>query len=279
MDMNLEQFGNIAQKLAKNPLGIIALFIVLVYGIAAMVLGVSADNLESLHKTILVCFLGLFPVCVLLAFMWLVANHHTKLYAPSDFRDDSGFFRNSTPEEQRQRVEADVAQLENEELSSLTPSKEKRKEPISNAIISDVRAQYLLAEELVFRELESEYKVSIRRHIAFGKDQILDGLFTFQGAGFGVEVKLLRKFRAVAGLRNQLQYINRLADVIEKYGWKNFSLIIAIVIKESDDSDVSLGMEQVLRDFLLTIPINTVPKIFKFSELMEKYGVQKPSDD
>lgn len=274
--MRLEQFGNIAQKLAKNPLGIIALFIVLVYGIAALVLGVSADNLETFHKTILVFFLGLFPVCVLVAFIWLVANHHTKLYAPSDFLDETGFFRAQTPEEQNQRLEAEVVPLEKEEPPSLTPSEEKRKESISSAIIKDVKAQYLLAEELVFRELESEYKVSISRNIALGKDLLMDGLFTLQGAGFGVEVKLVRGL-TVGAIKNQFEYIKRLADLIERNGWKNFSLIMAVVIKDSGNSDSSLK-ENKLKDLLQSLPINTELKIFKLSELMEKYGVRIPND-
>ena len=50
----MENFGNTATKLSRNPLGIIALFIVLVYGIAGLVLGVSGESLVESHKTVLV---------------------------------------------------------------------------------------------------------------------------------------------------------------------------------------------------------------------------------
>lgn len=52
MDFCLRDFGKSAQKLSRNPLGIIALFIVLVYGIAGLVLGLSAGQLQAPAKTV-----------------------------------------------------------------------------------------------------------------------------------------------------------------------------------------------------------------------------------
>ena len=45
------------------------------------------------HKSVIVWFLVLFPVLVLAVFTWLVVQHHEKLYAPADFRDDENFMR------------------------------------------------------------------------------------------------------------------------------------------------------------------------------------------
>ncbi len=89
---NLSSFGSTANGLAKNPLGIIALFIVLIYGFAALTLGFNS-KLEAAERLPLVWFLVAFPVAVLLLFGWLVSRHHEKLYAPSDFRSDDVFLR------------------------------------------------------------------------------------------------------------------------------------------------------------------------------------------
>ncbi|MDD2657699.1 MAG: histidine kinase [Candidatus Pacebacteria bacterium] len=87
----LSTFANSAKDLSRNPLGIIALFIVLVYGFVCLLFGFSADSLQSEERTPLVWFVVLFPVLVLLLFGWLVSRHHDKLYAPSDYRDDKSF--------------------------------------------------------------------------------------------------------------------------------------------------------------------------------------------
>lgn len=76
---------------ARNPLGIIALFISLIYGISALLLGVSIDKLSVTNQERLVWFVVIFPCAVLAAFLWLVAKHHKKLYGPGDYRTDEGF--------------------------------------------------------------------------------------------------------------------------------------------------------------------------------------------
>ncbi|MBV6325721.1 hypothetical protein [Duganella violaceipulchra] len=108
---DISSFGATAKGLAKNPIGIIALFIVLIYGFAALTLGFN-PKLEFWERVPLVWFLVLFPVAVLALFGWLVSQHHEKLYAPSDFRTDDIFLKKSQISEKR---EADF-QASNEEL-------------------------------------------------------------------------------------------------------------------------------------------------------------------
>ena len=86
-----ENFGEVAGKLSRNPLGIIALFIVLVYGIAALVLSTAINNLQPSERMPLIWFLVLFPVLVLFAFLWLVTKFPRTLYSPKDFQTEAGF--------------------------------------------------------------------------------------------------------------------------------------------------------------------------------------------
>lgn len=87
----LKNFGQIAERLSKNPLGIIALFLVLVYGMAGFV--ATSSVLESEQRLIIVLFLVGFPILVLGIFYSLVTKHHNKLYAPSDFVDEDNFIK------------------------------------------------------------------------------------------------------------------------------------------------------------------------------------------
>lgn len=87
----LHSFISAAKHSSRNPLGIIALFIVLVYGIAGVVAGTASfDRSEALP---LIYFLVIFPVLVLGVFTWLVVSHSQRLYAPSDFRDDASYLQ------------------------------------------------------------------------------------------------------------------------------------------------------------------------------------------
>ncbi len=91
MSDNLGTMGETAKALSRNPLGIVALFIVLVYAMAALVLGVAATGLAPFERVLLVLFLVGFPPGVLWVFRDLVINHTGKLYSPADFREEKNF--------------------------------------------------------------------------------------------------------------------------------------------------------------------------------------------
>lgn len=92
MDNDVKNFGTTAKSLARNPLGIIALFIVLVYGFASLVTA-FAGSFTAAERIPLIYFLIGFPVLVLGVFAWLVSKHSGKLFAPSDFKDEENYVK------------------------------------------------------------------------------------------------------------------------------------------------------------------------------------------
>jgi len=81
---DLVTMGSTARDLARSPLGVIALFIVLIYSIATMFMGLAAANFPDSLRAPLVWFVVLFPVMVLAVFTWLVICYPINLYGPSD---------------------------------------------------------------------------------------------------------------------------------------------------------------------------------------------------
>lgn len=79
----IKQFRDTLKMLTKNPLGIVALLIVLIYGFALLVVGFSA-KLQPDELLPLIWFLAVFPVIVLGIFAWLVSRHHLKLFSSLD---------------------------------------------------------------------------------------------------------------------------------------------------------------------------------------------------
>jgi CheY-like chemotaxis protein len=90
MNGDIKEFGRTASTLARNPLGIIALFIVLVYGFACLVTAFSS-SFTAAERTPLIYFIVVFPVLVLAIFAWLVSCHSGKLFAPGDFKDEANW--------------------------------------------------------------------------------------------------------------------------------------------------------------------------------------------
>jgi len=91
MALETKDFSQSAQGFTKSPLGIIALFIVLVYGFATLAV-TFGDNLKD-YLAPLIYFLVGFPVIVFLGFLWLVSTHSDKIYGPSDFKNEDNFMK------------------------------------------------------------------------------------------------------------------------------------------------------------------------------------------
>jgi hypothetical protein len=87
-----KNFGETAKGLARNPLGIIALFIVLVHGFASLVTA-FAGSFSSAERLPLIYFLIGFPILVLAVFTWLVAKHSGKLFSPADFKNEDNYIK------------------------------------------------------------------------------------------------------------------------------------------------------------------------------------------
>lgn len=88
----MSEFAKSAAKLSRSPLGIIALFQVLIEAIAGLVmLNLDAPVSNGHVLTILALFVCLFPCLVLAVFTYLVICHHDKLYGPSDFTNEDNF--------------------------------------------------------------------------------------------------------------------------------------------------------------------------------------------
>jgi hypothetical protein len=99
-------FIDTTKKYAKNPLGIIALFIWLVYLVAGSVLSLSVSYLEgSWQRMPLIFFIVIFPCVILAVFTYLVVYHHEKLYAPSDYKDEKNFVTFARDKEVTNRLE------------------------------------------------------------------------------------------------------------------------------------------------------------------------------
>jgi hypothetical protein len=85
-----DRFEGTAVRLSQGPLGIIALFIVLIHAFASLVIGFAPD-IGATNRSVLVWFITVFPVVVLAVFAWLVSCHHVNLYPPQAFREERYF--------------------------------------------------------------------------------------------------------------------------------------------------------------------------------------------
>lgn len=244
------------QSVIRNPLTVIAIFA----GIAEVSGTIVLPLLPVQHQTTFMWFVMGFPCLLVSMFFATLWKKHEVLYAPSDFRDDSGFL-----EAQRRRTEiaalrdkfiediefsiptADASNsVEATEEASPPSSSTNKPTPTPTAPPSSpmqppqstpestraARGTYLLAERAVLNRLQKEVPGE------YSKDTVLiadDAVYafdaTFQGQGFmiGVDVKYVPGTSFNKGLlRSQLAKLDSFYKKMPSEAKSEFRMILAV---------------------------------------------------
>jgi hypothetical protein len=175
-------------KLTRNPLGVIGLFIWLIYSIAGIAFAVSASHLEYSLQLMLTLFVVIFPLCILGVFYRLVTKYHNKLYAPGDFKDERFFFRPATTDEVQAKQ---INELIDAPVSDSPPGLNQM--PASKG---DQSINYIFTESAAIDYIEQQYGRHIPRNIVTelnGRKFIFDGLYQDDKRLDIFEVKIYRR--------------------------------------------------------------------------------------
>jgi hypothetical protein len=258
-------FMKASARLTRNPLGVVGLFIALVYGIAGLVLGLSAQYLSGNERLPLIWFLVLFPFALLATFYVLVSRHHSKLYAPLDFYDKEGFFRTLTADEHRVRLDKAVKDaLQEEEQPPRTAGSGEPDTPTANSL----RQTYVMAEELALREIEAEFGVPVQRNLAVGS-ALLDGVAGLHGVLTAIEVKFVR---GPEWRRRAREVIGQ--AVYEMHLPTGMPLLVALVTEGVPPDETESMRTEFARTFgLWQSGHKAWFKIYDFAQLKAKYGL------
>jgi len=279
----------------KNPLEVIAIFIALIYGICALLLGYAVKSLSEPNQTVMVWFVVLFPVAVLAVFSWLVRNHHKKLYAPGDYRSDDAFHGTpATANSLGTKLQAEAPEnldeppaVEDEQPDSVpeviepAPSPETAHAQRGGQEIMEVAKSHTavasksiqsayLAEGLAFQELQKEFNASVRRHInvpSLGGGKVtVDGAIETASGLAVVEVKVISSGENISRrIRETFERLNRV-DFNAGAGVKPIAVFVA-----SDDAYIpriafSVQLAKSSRHEGVEV------RVFSLRELMNKYG-------
>jgi CheY-like chemotaxis protein len=123
---NIDSFGKTAATLSRSPLGIIALFLALIYGITALL--AASSSLSPSERLPLIYFIIFFPLLILGVFAWIVVRHPTHWFGPSDFRNEENYVTlvaALTAAKSKERIPIDFQEIRNT-ASRLTSSAANR---------------------------------------------------------------------------------------------------------------------------------------------------------
>lgn len=265
--MNIEES---ATKLSRNPLGIIALFILLIYGFATLLFGFVGNTFTEAQKWWFVIFLVIFPVLVLFVFAYLVINHHQKLYAPSDYRDEKNFFGYSSPKEQEEKIEKEAKELlENSEPDDNKAS--SKKQIIQSFAERRDRMEHI--ENLVFDYYEKKYDYDFDRNVYFNINErkiCFDGLSERKGVLNFFEIKYTPNlYFPIPLLSNVILNAINIQNYMLKTGkYPNYKYRLKLIfVVESDELTEKREFSRRIKNMIDTESINISVSVFSVKQL------------
>ncbi len=228
------------KDLVRNPIGIVALFISLIYAFANLLLGATVSSLSEQERYPLIIFIVLFPVVVLGVFYRLVSKHHGKLYAPGDYKDDQSFLRTLSPQERQEKLELEVAEAlpDQRPQVAIPPASETQPSQVkTRAFTTDAMAPSLSrlyddirnTEAAALAYLEKQYGPAKAREVAIQDTGVnFDALLKSTDKHTFAEVKLLRAPTPSMATLDRVLYS---AVVADKFFKGRFKLVLLVVFR------------------------------------------------
>lgn len=267
-----------ARGFTRNPLGIIGLFVVLIYGLAVVVAGFS-QHLSEGQRWVMVAVVALFPPLVLAAFFRLVTQHHAKLYAPSDWKDERNFLTaagQDSAEEKRDEEAREIIGAEAAEIPATAEEPSGQEVPHQVANRAEITKMLWEAERLALAWLETEYGQTIRKDVAIGAP---GGKFRFDGVILDpetrihtiFEIKLIRRRHAARSLlRSAAGTAARIASAVELHGRGVQFVLVLVTVDMDEEAREELANEA--ERTLAGIRLRSSVRVFDLDGLRSRVG-------
>lgn len=214
-----------------NPLGIMALFVTVCYGIAGFVFSSAFSNLKGYCERLpVIWFVILFPVIIFLVFVWLIVKYNHKLYAPSDFKDEYLFaFVNGKSYSPGEEPKA-IAKEERINICRQRKSSEYNMKATGDNMCG--------RETLALRKLSNDMQLNIKSDVCIGgkiNGYIFDGIAEKDEEQYFIELKHIKN---IDQLDRVLPFLFRQAGFIQRLNSPySIFLIVFILGKSMTDAD------------------------------------------
>ncbi|MET0753918.1 MAG: hypothetical protein ABWZ66_11115 [Pyrinomonadaceae bacterium] len=240
---------------SRNFLTVVIVLIVFVLLLISLSVALALNYFDTTKQTAVVVTIVLLPFAGLILATGFIYRHSQRLFTLSKY--EGILLQLAPPDSQRRRLNAEVIEL----AAAMD---------ISDEQLGDLRAAYILAEDLALRQIEQEKKLPLKRHIKVG-DAEFDAVFisrdvlTFVEVTFMVTPQISQEridgvFEKINQVKRNFQHIRRNA---------NFRLLLALV------TQLDIAGESDLRSSLVEkfaeTPVDVDIRFFDFEELQKTF--------
>ncbi|CAN5398301.1 hypothetical protein BH10ACI1_BH10ACI1_35350 [soil metagenome] len=240
---------------SRNFLAVVVVLIVFVLLLISLSVMLSLNYFETSKQVGIVALLVLLPFAGLVLATGFIFRHSQRIFALS--KDEGMLSQLMSPESQRRKLNNEIVEF-------------ARVMEIPEENLGDLRAAYILAEDLALRQIEQETKLPLKRHIKVG-DAEFDAVFisrdvlTFVAVIFLVTPFVSQKkidlvFGKINSVKKNYQHVRR---------HSKFRLLLALVT-QLDESATAELRSSLIQKFTET-PVDVDIRFFDFEELQKNF--------
>lgn len=232
-----------------NPLGIMALFVVLVEGIAGLVISINFSNLYgNCERLPLIWFIVLFPLVVLAVFVWLVICHNTNLYGPHDFDNQELYLQANGKVIKPHKAPKVLKKPEKIRVKKL--QKSICLLAYANPDISDNPS--LKIQDAALKRYSDENEMEIKTEVQISKRLVCDGVSVKNGNLYLFEV--VANYRS-ADTGKIMRTVAHMSNMVSEIGDQSVQCILILVSTEQLTSEAIKAISNQVNNVLSNVEI------------------------
>lgn len=240
---------------SRNFFAVIVVLIIFVLLLVGLSVALSLSYFETSKQLAVAAILILLPFAGLILATGFIFRHSQRIFALSK---DEGLLSNlMSPENQRHKL--------NNEIVELAALMEIPKEQYG-----DLRAAYILAEDLALRQIEQEKKQPLKRHIKVGEAGF-DAVFISRDVLTFVEVIFLVSPHVsqekIDGIFGKINTVKK--NFLHVRTHSKFRLMLALVTQL--DENATRELKNSLTQKFTETPVDVAIRFFDFEELQKVF--------
>lgn len=236
---------------SRNFLAVVAVLVIFVLLLIGLSVALSLTYFDASGQIGIIALLVLLPFAGLILATGFIFRHSQRIFALS--KDEGMLSQLMSPENQRRKLNSEIV-----ELAALMEIPEEQ--------YGDLRAAYILAEDLALREIEQEKKQPLKRHIKVGEAEF-DAVFISRDVLTFVEVVFLVtphvSQKKIDGVFGKISTVKK--NFLHVRTHSKFRLLLALVT-QLDESATGELRSSLTQKFTET-PIDVDIRFFDFEEL------------
>lgn len=196
-----------------------------------------------------------------------MTRHHTKLYAPEDYKHEGHFVYLATtpsPDEDLAAVNENVDEII--QKTGISPGDKN-----SQSNTSDIRKLLFAMRSLAIRHIQDEFEAPIMSPAKISKELIFDGYFSLEGRGYGVFIRPIINDAPgdiiSEAFISKLKYIS---NEIDRLNVSDFHILIAIIFYNTEvNKKIKRDVKSALKRVQSTVSKDVI--FLEYEELEEEY--------